>query len=217
MITLSELEVVFPRLGCDEVGKGDFFGPLVACGVVVTEKNYRFFEGVNDSKKLSDKRIAALAPDLMGKVPHSVVKIGPSRYNELYERFGNINAILGWAHSRVIRNLLEQGQAPQAVVIDQFGPEFRVLGNLRDVDFDLKRIHFFHRAEADLAVAAASVIARHVFLLEMESLGKKLGAKIPLGAGAPVDQAAREIHRKHGGGIFKEFAKLHFKNFSRLV
>ncbi len=216
MTTLSELEAVFPRLGCDEVGKGDFFGPLVVCGVVINERNYPLFDGICDSKKMSDKRIGVIAPGLMEKVPHSVVKIGPARYNELYLRFRNINAILGWAHSRVIRNLLEQGQNPAAIVIDQFGPEFRVLGNLRDVDYEMNRIFFFNRAESDPPVAAASVIARYVFLQEMELLGKKLGTKIPLGAGAPVDLTAKALFQKHGGEIFKDFAKLHFKNFSKL-
>jgi len=214
--TLSSLEAVFPRLGCDEVGKGDFFGPLVACGAMITEDYYSAFEGVSDSKKLSDKRISILAPILMSKIPYSVVKIGPTKYNELYARFKNINAILGWAHARVIQNLLEQGHNPKAIIIDQFGPEFRVLSHLREINYDIKNIHFFVRAEVDLAVAAASVIARFVFLKEMDALSEKIGSRIPLGAGAPVDQAAKLIVQKHGLAVFKDYAKLHFKNFSKL-
>ncbi len=217
MTSLSGLEVVFPRLGCDECGKGDFFGPLVACGAIISEKSYPLFQEIVDSKKMTDKKIAQLAPSLMRQIPHSVVKIGPSRYNELYARFKNINAILGWAHARVIMNLLEEGHDPKAVVIDKFGPEFRVLTNLRGISFDQGRIHFFTKAEADRSVAAASVIARFIFVREMEALGQKLGARIPLGAGAPVDQFASQLLSKYGTDVFRDYAKLHFKNYSRLV
>ncbi len=217
MTTLADLEAVFPRLGCDEVGKGDFFGPLVACGAIITEQNYPLFSGIRDSKKMTDKRIGAVAPELMSKIPHALVKIGPTKYNELYARFKNINAILGWAHARVIQNLLEQGHKPAAVIVDQFGPEFRVLSNLREVDYDKRRIFFFVRGEADPAVAAASVIARHVFLREMNTLSERLGVRIPLGAGAPVDLAAVSIQKKFGREIFRDYAKLHFKNFSKMA
>jgi len=212
-VTLESFQSVYPRLGSDEVGKGDFFGPLVVAAVIV-ERQGQLPDTIADSKRLSAGAVERLADELKPKVRHAVVKILPPRYNELYGMFRNINAILGWAHAQAIRNLLAGGAQPAAILIDQFGPEFRVRRHLEGVGKD--QIHFFHRAERDAAVALASVIARQVFVREIERLSAKAGMKLPLGAGEEVDAAARLLARKIGKERMTEFVKVHFKNFARI-
>jgi len=210
---LEDFRSRFPRLGSDEAGKGDFFGPLVVAAAYI-EKPGDLADAVVDSKRLSDGSIARLAADLTRRIRHTVVKIMPPRYNELYARLKNINAILGWAHAQAIKNLLAAGARPAAILVDRFGPEFRVLRHLADADRN--GVHFFAHGEQDPAVAAASIIARHTFVREMERLGEKADMRLPLGAGEEVDGAARALARKVGRERLAEFVKVHFKNFARI-
>ena len=206
----------FPKIGCDEVGKGDFFGPLVACAAYLEAGDGIQDElGIRDSKSMSDSRVREIAPKLKRHIPHAVVKISPARYNELYQKFKNINAILGWAHARAIKNLLEEGHDPRLILVDRFGPEFRVSRHFSENEI-VDKLVFLPKAESDRAVAAASVIARHTFLEEMRRLSAQAGRELPLGAGDQVDAVARALARVKGPEGMLPFVKKHFKNFSRL-
>ncbi len=148
------------RIGIDESGKGDYFGPLVIAAVFVTPTTQTDLSlmQVRDSKKLSDGRVREMAPDIRLLCPHSIVAIGPQRYNELYTKIRNLNRLLAWGHARALENLLQQVDCSLAIA-DQFGDEQLILNALQEKG---KQIRLVQRtkAESDLAVAAASILAR---------------------------------------------------------
>jgi ribonuclease HIII len=206
------------RIGTDESGKGDYFGPLVVGAVYVRDgADEEFLRGleVRDSKRISDRRVAVLAAEVAKKLPHSRVAIGPARYNELYESLGNLNRILAWAHARAIENLAEAFPAATRAVTDKFGDDAYVARALMKRGRGLELVQKV-RAEEDVAVAAASVVARAEFLRRLERLSKSAGMPLPKGASASVEEAARRLVQKKGKGSLKEFAKVHFKTTSRL-
>ena len=198
------------RIGIDESGKGDYFGPLVIAAVHVTpeiEPELRLME-VRDSKKISDGRVIEIARDLRQVCKHSLVAIGPQKYNELYPKFRNLNRLLAWGHARALENLLEQVDCPLAIA-DQFGDERFVLNALLEKG---KKIQLVQRtkAEEDLAVAAASILARAEFLYRLKRLSDEVGTALPKGA-TNVELAARMVVKKHGEAKLGTVAKLHFK------
>lgn len=198
------------RIGIDESGKGDYFGPLVVAAVHVTpeiEPDLKLME-VRDSKKISDGRVLEIARDLRQVCKHSIVAIGPQRYNELYAKIGNLNRLLAWGHARALENLLAQADCGLAIS-DQFGDERYILNALLEKG---KRIQLVQRtkAEDDLAVAAASILARAEFLLRLKRLSEEVGTALPKGA-SNVELAARMVVKKHGKDRLGTVAKLHFK------
>lgn len=206
------------RIGTDESGKGDYFGPLVVGAVYVRDgADEAFLKGlaVRDSKKISDRRVAALAAEIAKKLPHSRVAIGPARYNELYESLGNLNRILAWAHARAIENLAGEFPAAARAVTDKFGDDAYVARALMKRGRELELVQRV-RAEEDVAVAAASVVARAEFLARLERLSRAAGLPLPKGASASVEEAARRLVQKKGKASLAEFAKVHFKTTSRL-
>jgi ribonuclease HIII len=206
----------FPKIGSDEVGKGDFFGPLVVCAVYIKEPARVSELSARDSKTISDSRVEKLGMQLVKMVEYSLVRISPEKYNQLYQRFKNINVILGWAHAQAIKNVLEKQKNPKIILIDKFGPEFRVKKHFDDPGISEKMI-FLNRAEQDTAVAVASIIARYTFLKEMGKLSSECGQKLPLGAGERVDMAAKELAAKIGLQNLSKYVKVHFKNYLRLT
>jgi ribonuclease HIII len=206
------------RIGTDESGKGDYFGPLVVAGVYVrdgADEDFLKKLGVRDSKKISDRRVAVLAGEIAKGLPHSRVAIGPARYNELYESLANLNRILAWAHARVIENLAGEWPEIGRAVTDKFGDDAYVVRALMKRGRELELVQKV-RAEEDLAVAAASIVARAEFLAGLERLSKKAGLPLPKGASASVEEAARRLVQKKGRASLKEFVKVHFKTTSRL-
>ena len=209
-----------PRIGVDESGKGDFFGPLVIAGAFLDEAAARNMMeiGVKDSKMIkSDARIAEIAKQIRlteGCVT-DVVAIGPEKYNELHAKMGNVNTMLGWGHARVIEDLLGRVDSPKAIS-DQFG-------NKRIIEKALmargKKIELVqrHKAESDLAVAAASIIARNEFVMRLRRLGKQYGVDLPKGASAAVEEAGVELVRKHGRDALGKVAKMHFRTSQRVL
>ncbi|MEW6542572.1 MAG: ribonuclease HIII [Nitrospirota bacterium] len=199
------------RIGIDESGKGDYFGPLVVAAVFVDEaaESDLTLMQVRDSKKISDNRILELAPDIKQVCPHSVVAIGPQRYNELYAKIRNLNRLLAWGHARALENLLERVECPLAIA-DQFGDERFIQNALLEKGKQIRLIQQ-PKAEADLAVAAASVLARAEFLTRLRRLADELGLPLPKGASQQVELAARMILKKHGKDRLGTVAKLHFK------
>jgi ribonuclease HIII len=199
------------RIGIDESGKGDYFGPLVIAGVLVTpanEPDLRLMQ-VRDSKRISDGRILEMTPDIRQVCRHSIVAIGPQRYNELYAKIKNLNRLLAWGHARALENLLEHSDCALAIS-DQFGDERFILNALLEKG---KRIRLIQRpkAEEDLAVAAASILARAEFLLRLKRLSEEIGLALPKGASQAVETAARLVVRKLGRAGLEGVAKLHFK------
>jgi len=214
-VDLKSASDCYPKIGSDEVGKGDFFGPLVVCSVFLESSSQIGDITIRDSKSISDSKVNHLASLLIKKVKYSIVKISPQKYNELYSKFKNINIILGWAHAQAIKNLLAENLLPKIVLVDKFGPEVRVLKHFDD-DKIREMMVFSPNAETDRAVAAASIIARYTFLNEIKKLKGDCGMDIPLGAGALVDAMAKKLAQKIGFQNLSRYVKTHFKNYSRL-
>jgi ribonuclease HIII len=209
-----------PRIGVDEAGKGDFFGPLVVAGVYVTEAAARnFLEiGVRDSKLItSDARVAALAKEIRAApgCKAEVLAIGPEAYNRLHAKLRNVNSILGWGHARVIENLLAKVDCRKAIS-DQFGNKSIVTRALMERGKKIELVQR-HRAESDLAVAAASIIARNEFVWRLGKLGKQWGVALPKGASQAVEAAARELVAKHGREVLDKTAKTHFRTTQKAL
>ncbi len=207
------------RIGVDESGKGDYFGPLVIAGVYLdqpaAEKMIEI--GVRDSKRItSDKRIETLAREIRQASQWNVVPIGPAAYNRLHAKMRNTNEILGWGHARVIENLLEHVPGCARVVADQFGNkriiERALMGRGQKVKLEQR-----HRAESDLAVAAASILARDEFVRRLRKLGDELSVTLPKGASAAVQEAAVEVVRQHGREALEKIAKTHFRTTQNVL
>lgn len=197
------------HVGVDESGKGDFFGPLVIAACYVGPEHLAELDGVKDSKKLTDPMALRLSDIIRRTCPHAVIAIGPAKYNELYEKFRNLNKLLAWGHARSIENVLEN-QPCNLVISDQFADP----AGLKRALFEKGRaveLRSMVRAEADIAVAAASILARAEFLRRLKRLGEEFGMDLPKGASSPVLDAGRRFVAKHGAGELGKVAKLHFK------
>ena len=199
------------RIGIDESGKGDYFGPLVIAAVFVdaTTQGELALMQVRDSKKISDGRILDMAPDIRLVCPHSVIAIGPRKYNELYAKIRNLNRLLAWGHAKALETLLERVSCERAIS-DQFGDERLILNALQEKG---RKIVLEQRtkAESDMAVAAASILARAEFLIRLNRLSEEVGTTLPKGASPAVELAARMVIKKHGQERLESVAKLHFK------
>jgi ribonuclease HIII len=210
-----------PHFGIDESGKGDFFGPLVIAGVYVDrEIAHRLLSlGVTDSKKIgSDNRIRQLAqeidstPDLAA----NIVLIGPEKYNVLYDKFANLNDLLAWGHARVIENLLLQRPDCKRSLSDKFANE-RVIQRALLKQARVIQIDQQTKAESDIAVAAASILARDKFVRWMETRSKALGIMLPKGVSPAVKSAARAVVEKGGREVLRTIAKMHFKTSAEVL
>lgn len=219
----SSAEAVFsPHAGIDESGKGDFFGPLaVACVFVPDQETAAQLAhlGVKDSKLIkNDGVITRLAASLLRAVKGkaAVVAIGPEAYNRLYRSFGNLNRLLAWGHARALENLLEKAPECHAVLADKFGHESLIRHALLDAG---RKVTLTQRtkAENDIAVAAASILARAEFVRRLISLGENAGVTLPKGAGASVDAAAAALVQSGGKALLERVAKMHFRNAARAL
>ena len=214
-----------PWIGSDESGKGDYFGPLVACAVWVDERTLALLDtlGVRDSKALSDAQNRRLAQDvrLICEDRAAEVLVPPERYNALYDQFRregkNLNALLAWGHARAIETVLEHAPAANAIV-DQFADARYIRDRLaaRETTKPLTVVQL-PRAEANLAVAAASVLARDRFLGWLERASHDYGLKLPKGASDEVEAAARRLVQSRGQESLGKVAKLHFKTTQRVL
>lgn len=222
--TVLNPELLDARLGVDESGKGDFFGPLCVAGVYVNGTMIEKWKdaGVRDSKNISsDNRIKDLA-ELIRKTPGcvtSAVPIGNDRYNGLYDKMGSVNKMLAWGHARVIENLMGQrhqmNPLPVRAISDQFASSKDVVAKaLMSLGREIELVQR-HKAEEDLAVAAASILARHEFVTRLGRMEKEFGMEFPRGASAAVDAAAKEFISKHGAENLPKVAKMHFRTALR--
>lgn len=214
---LTDLQNYDKILGIDESGKGDFFGPLVIAGVLADKRGVKSLQrgGVRDSKKISDKRVLELSRWISSDFVHSVVAIGPEKYNQLYDSIRNLNKLLAWGHSRVIENIVS-GNDVELAISDKFGrPDF-IEHALMDKGKQIKLIQEV-RAESILQVAAASILARARFIQYMERLARRHDMTLPKGAGKIVDDAAVRFVKKFGRGALNNVAKIHFKNYRKVL
>ena len=203
-------------IGTDESGKGDYFGGLAVAGVMVDESTASKLRklGVKDSKKLSDSRVGVLSTSIKEICPHSVVSIGPEKYNELYSKLRNLNRLLAWAHARVIENLLESVRC-ELVIADKFGDERYIEKALMEKGKQI-RLEQRKKAESDPAVAGASILARDMFLEELKNTGEQIGTVLPKGAGPQVEVVARDLVKKYGEDVLEKIAKVHFKTTCKI-
>jgi ribonuclease HIII len=208
-------EMFQPHFGVDESGKGDFFGPLVIAGAYVDQGIARKLldAGVVDSKRISsDARIRALA-EMIRKSSLGLVEtvlIGPTKYNELYEKFGNLNKLLGWGHARVIENLLAKKPDCPRALSDQFADprvvEQSLLRHGKKINIEQRP-----KAESDIAVAAASILAREAFINWLERKGEEIGLRLDRGVSAAVKESAKKLVEINGPGALRAVAKVHFR------
>lgn len=205
-------------IGSDEVGTGDFFGPVVVAASYVTKEDIPFLEdlGVKDSKKLTDEHILKIVPEIIKKIPYSCMILSNKEYNDRYNEHMNMNAIKAHLHNKVLLDLSSKYKSDY-IVVDQFTSPtnyYKYLNKAQDIQ---RNITFVTKAEDQcLSVACGALISRFVFIKEMDKLSKQMGTNLPKGAGPQVDEAGVSIVKTHGEGILKEIAKCNFKNVDKI-
>jgi ribonuclease HIII len=200
--------------GSDEVGTGDYFGPVCVCAVYIDQQHLDFVNSLNpsDTKGLDDKQIVIIAKELMKTVPYSLLILPNEKYNVLHKKY-NLNAIKSILHNQCYLHLQKKVKKPFTGIIDQFTPQESYYRYIKDEKEIFKDLRFETKAENKyLAVACGAIIARHAFLEALSQLEKYVGMPLPKGAGSKVDQAAADILKKHGMDMLNKVAKLHFKN-----
>lgn len=205
-------------IGSDEVGTGDYFGPIVVTGSYVRKEDIPFLEdlGVTDSKKITDEKILQVVPTIAKRIPYSTFVLSNKQYNENYKDM-NMNKVKAVLHNKVLLKMLEENKNYDYIVVDQFTTPKSYFGYLEGTTY-VKDITFETKAESkNLAVAVASMISRYVFLKEMDKLSKILDIELPKGANNFVDEVAKTIVEKHGEEKLKEFVKYNFKNTERII
>ena len=204
-------------IGIDESGKGDYFGPLVIGAVYVDFNDIKELSdiGVRDSKRISDEEIKKLYERIKGKCKIEFIKIDPQKYNELYGQINNLNHILAWGHARVLENMLSKIKCNYALS-DQFGDKKLMESKLQQRGKNITLIQR-PKAESNIAVAAASIVARNIFLEEMEKMSRIHKIKFPKGASVQVEKTALEFLEKKGGKELKKVAKLHFRTTEKIL
>lgn len=206
-------------IGSDEVGTGDYFGPIVVTAAYVTKENIPFLEklGVKDSKKLTDEHILKVVPQIIKQIPYSSMILNNEEYNKKYNKNMNLNTIKAVLHNKVLLNMTKKYQDYNYIVVDQFTSPYTYFKYLNNVAEIQKNITFLTKAEDQcLSVACASLISRYIFLKEFEKLEKTYNIAIPKGAGELVDEVGTKLIKKYGEDILRKIAKLNFKNTEKI-
>lgn len=208
-------------IGSDEVGTGDYFGPIVVTATYVSKENIAFLTdlGVRDSKKLTDEKIMQIAPDIIKRIPYSSTILSNKEYNDFRTNINNMNKIKAILHNKCLVNLLKQNDIkPSKIVIDQFEPPKAFYSHIASAKEKITNVLFLTKAEDQcLSVAAASIISRYIFLKEIKKLEDELKISIPLGASTLVDEVGQKLVELHGKGILNKIAKLNFKNTDKIL
>ena len=208
----------YPQAGSDEVGTGDYFGPVCVCASYVTKDDVDFLVklGVRDSKQMSDADMLKIGPLLMERIPHSLLIVPPQKYNQVHES-NNLNAIKAKLHNQAYINLAKKIELPSFKIIDQFTPETSYYRYLKNEPQIIRGIHFETKAEDKyLSVAVGSIISRYGFLKTWEEMEQKYNMTLPKGSGDKVDVVAQEFVERYGFDRLGEVAKLHFKNTEKI-
>lgn len=206
-------------IGSDEVGTGDFFGPIVVTSSYVTKDDISFLEelGVKDSKKLSDEKILQIVPKIIKRIPYKSFILNNNDYNKFYSEKMNMNKIKAILHNKVLVELVKEHKDIDYIVVDQFAEKFVYYNYLKEAKEVCRNITFTTKAEDKcLSVACASLISRFILIKEFDRLSKTLGIIIPKGANNIVDEVAKTIKDKYGIDKLYELAKMNFKNAEKL-
>lgn len=219
----KDIEVEIPSdiasVGSDEVGTGDYYGPIVVTASFVSKDNIPFLTelGVRDSKKLSDEQILKIVPKIIKKIPYKTIMLSNKEYNDNYGKNMNMNKIKAVLHNKVLTEMVKDNDYDY-IVVDQFEPEKSYYNHLSDVPNPLKGITFITKAEDKcLSVAVSSLISRYIFIKEMDKLGDKYGIFLPKGANYYVEDVGIKLVNKYGEKILHDIAKLNFSNTDRIL
>ena len=221
----EKIEYVNPRIynsssiGSDEVGTGDYFGPIVVTAAYVSKENIAFLEdlGVKDSKKLTDSDILNIVPKFIKQIPYESVILSNEDYNNYHSSNINMNKIKALLHNKVLYKLNNQIKDYEYIIVDQFAESYIYFNYLKESPNVVRNITFFTKGEdKHLSVACASLISRYIFIKEFDKISKSVGIELPKGASNLVDEAGKKIVDKYGFDKLKEIAKLNFKNTEKI-
>ena len=208
-------------IGSDEVGTGDYFGPIVVTASYVTKDNVDFLLelGVKDSKKMSDTEIIKVVPQIIKRIPYHTFILNNKQYNELYSSDMNMNKMKAILHNKVLSAFANKEKYPyDHIVVDQFENPRSYYNHLSDAKFKVYNITFLTKAEDQcLSVACSSLISRYIFLQEMDKISKDVMMELPKGASDLVDKVGIEIVKKYGKDKLNEIAKMNFKNTEKIL
>ena len=208
-------------IGSDEVGTGDYFGPIVVTATFVAKDKIPYLKtlGVRDSKKITDSKIKEIAKELIKNIPYVTYILDNSAYNNLPEEDRNLNKIKAILHNKVLTTLIKKDNyAYKKIIIDQFVYPKKFYEYIKDSKEQIKNVTFITKAEDQaLSVGAAAIISRYIFLKEIKKMSQELGMDIPLGAGIEVDKTARILKDKIGLENLKKYVKFDYKNTLKLT
>lgn len=206
-------------IGSDEVGTGDYFGPIVVTAAYVKKEDIKYLEslGVKDSKKLTDEKILEIVPIITSKVKYNTITLSNKDYNSYYAKGYNMNKIKAILHNKALSNLKREKLPYDYIVVDQFAEKYVYFSYLKEVNDVVRDITFVTKGEdKSPAVALASIISRYVFIKEISKMSKELGMLIPKGASDKVDEVAIKVANKYGFDKLNDVVKLNFKNTDKI-
>lgn len=206
-------------IGSDEVGTGDYFGPIVVTSAYVSKENIKWLEniGVKDSKKLTDDKIMEIVPDIIKKIPYKSIILRNSEYNDRYNENNNMNKLKAILHNKVLLALTSEIRDYEYVIVDEFAQKYIYFSYLKESDNVFRNITFMTKGEdKSLAVACASLISRYIFIKEFDKLSEKVDEFLPKGASDAVTDMGKKLVNKYGKDILHDVAKLNFKNTTKI-
>lgn len=207
-------------VGSDEVGTGDYFGPLVVTASYVSKENIAYMQdlGARDSKKLTDDKIIKIAPELIKNIPHTTIILSNKEYNDYHSTDINMNKIKAILHNKCLLSVIKKENVNYSkIVVDQFEPPKSYYAHISKAPERVTNITFMTKAEDQcMSVAASSIISRYIFLKEMKKLSERFNIEMPLGASTLVDEVGATLITKYGKDILNEIAKLNFKNTEKI-
>lgn len=215
----TTIPINISSVGSDEVGTGDYYGPIVVTASYVNKDDIPFLTelGVKDSKKLSDEQILKIVPKIIKKIKYKTIMLSNKEYNKNYGKDMNMNKIKAVLHNKVLTEMVKDNEYDY-IVVDQFEPESSYYKHLSEVPSPLKGITFITKAEDKcLSVACSSLISRYIFVKEIDKLGDKYGIFLPKGANYYVEDVGIKLVEKYGINVLKEVAKLNFSNTDRIL
>ena len=215
----TTIPIDISSVGSDEVGTGDYYGPIVVTASYVNKDDIPFLTelGVKDSKKLSDEQILKIVPKIIKKIKYKTIMLSNKEYNKNYGKDMNMNKIKAVLHNKVLTAMVNDNEYDY-IVVDQFEPESSYYKHLSEVPSPLKGITFITKAEDKcLSVACSSLISRYIFVKEIDKLGDKYGIFLPKGANYYVEDVGIKLVEKYGVNVLKEVAKLNFSNTDRIL
>ena len=208
-------------VGSDEVGTGDYFGPIVVTASLVKKEDIEFLKklGCTDSKKITDDKIKKIAPEIIKKIKYKSIILSNEEYNQKYSKENNMNKIKAIMHNKALSLILEETKEKlDYIIIDEFAKENRYYSYLKDIPNPVKNITFITKAETkNMAVACSSIISRYIFLKEFDKLSDTYHIPLPKGSGQNVDKIGEELTEKYGKDILNKIAKKNFSNTSRIL